>query len=101
MGRALDEAHAALAHDDVPIGAVVARLSDGAIVASAHNERELRGDPTRHAEVLALQAAASVVGGGRLGGAAPGSAQQAVPGGGGGAVGAPGGPPRVRAARPS
>jgi tRNA(adenine34) deaminase len=68
MGHALTEAQAALAHDDVPVGAVVARLSDGAIVASAHNERELRGDPTRHAEVLALQAAASAVGGWRLGG---------------------------------
>jgi tRNA(adenine34) deaminase len=68
MARALDEARAALAHDDVPIGAVVARLSDGAIVASAHNEREQRGDPTAHAEVLALQAASRAVGGWRLGG---------------------------------
>jgi tRNA(adenine34) deaminase len=68
MGRALDEARAALAHDDVPVGAVVARLDDGAVVAAAHNERELRGDPTSHAEVLALQAAARVIGGWRLGG---------------------------------
>jgi tRNA(adenine34) deaminase len=68
MGRALDEARAALAHDDVPIGAIVARLSDGVVVAAAHNERELRGDPTAHAEVLALRTAASAVGGWRLGG---------------------------------
>ena len=66
MGTALDEARAALAHKDVPIGAVVARLSDGAVVAAAHNEREARGDPTAHAEVLALQAAARAVGGWRL-----------------------------------
>lgn len=66
MAIALDEARAALVHDDVPIGAVVARLSDGAVVASAHNEREVRGDPTAHAEVLALQAAARAVGAWRL-----------------------------------
>jgi tRNA(adenine34) deaminase len=66
MAIALDEARAALAHDDVPIGAVVARLSDRAVVASAHNERELRGDPTAHAEVLALQAAARAAGSWRL-----------------------------------
>ncbi|HEY5011300.1 MAG TPA: nucleoside deaminase [Acidimicrobiia bacterium] len=68
MGLALVEAAAALAHDDVPVGAVVARLADGAVVAAAHNERELRGDPTSHAEVLALQAAARTLGGWRLGG---------------------------------
>lgn len=66
MAIALDEARAALAHDDVPIGAVVARLSDGAVIASAHNEREARADPTAHAEVLALQAAARAVGSWRL-----------------------------------
>jgi tRNA(adenine34) deaminase len=68
MALALDEAGAALAHDDVPVGAVVARLADGVVIASAHNERELRGDPTAHAEVLALQAAARAAGGWRLGG---------------------------------
>jgi len=66
MAQALAEARAALAHDDVPIGALVVRLSDGAVIATAHNERERRGDPTAHAEVLALQAAARVVGGWRL-----------------------------------
>jgi tRNA(adenine34) deaminase len=68
MSVALNEAEAALAHDDVPVGAVVARIADGAVVASAHNEKELRGDPTAHAEVLALQAASHVIGGWRLGG---------------------------------
>jgi tRNA(adenine34) deaminase len=68
MARALDEARVALAHGDVPIGAVVVRLSDAVVVASAHNEREQRGDPTAHAEVLALQAAARAAGGWRLGG---------------------------------
>jgi tRNA(adenine34) deaminase len=53
MGLALDEARAALQHDDVPIGAVVA--IDGRIVARRHNERERQGDPTAHAEVLALR----------------------------------------------
>jgi tRNA(adenine34) deaminase len=68
MAQALDEARAALAHDDVPIGAVVARVADGTVIAAAHNERERRGDPTAHAEVLALQAAARAVGGWRLDG---------------------------------
>src|SRR5215471_5210953 len=58
MTVALDEARAALAHDDVPIGAVVARLTDGVIVAQRHNERERLQDPTAHAELLALRDAA-------------------------------------------
>ncbi len=65
MGLALDEARAALDHDDVPIGAVVVRGGD--VIARRHNERELTGDPTAHAEVLALRDAADVVGGWRLG----------------------------------
>jgi tRNA(adenine34) deaminase len=68
MGTALDEARAALDHDDVPIGAVVARVADGTIVARRHNEREHLGDPTAHAEVLALRDAAATVGSWRLGG---------------------------------
>ena len=64
---ALAHAAAALEHDDVPIGAVVAR--DGEVLAAARNERELRGDPTAHAEVLALRAAAEAAGTWRLGGA--------------------------------
>ena len=64
MTVALDEARAATAHGDVPIGAVVVR--DGAVIARRHNERELSGDPTAHAEVLALRDAAAVVGHWRL-----------------------------------
>ncbi len=64
MRLALDEAERAAAHDDVPIGAVVAR--DGEILAAAGNERELRGDPTAHAEVLALRATAEQLGGWRI-----------------------------------
>jgi tRNA(adenine34) deaminase len=58
MAVALEEARAATEHGDVPIGAVVARLSDGEIVARRHNERELQADPTAHAEILALRDAA-------------------------------------------
>ena len=68
MRLALDAARAAEAHDDVPIGAVVVR--DGPegplVVAIRHNERELTGDPTAHAEVLAIRDAATVVGHWRL-----------------------------------
>ena len=59
MTVALDEARAALEHGDVPIGAVVARLDTGEVVARRHNERELQADPTAHAEVLALRDAAA------------------------------------------
>jgi tRNA(adenine34) deaminase len=64
MRDALDEARAAEAHDDVPVGAVVVR--GGIVIARRHNERELTGDPTAHAEVLALRDAASIVGHWRL-----------------------------------
>jgi tRNA(adenine34) deaminase len=64
MRAALDEARAALAHDDVPVGAVVIR--DGRVIAARHNERELTGDPTAHAEILALRDAAKHVGHWRL-----------------------------------
>ena len=65
MGLALAEAHRATSHGDVPIGAVVTDPY-GTVVASAHNERELTGDPTAHAEVLALRRAAAEVGQWRL-----------------------------------
>jgi len=65
MGVALDEAAAAVAHGDVPVGAVVA-LPDGDVVARRHNERELAGDPTAHAELLALRDAAAHLGRWRL-----------------------------------
>jgi tRNA(adenine34) deaminase len=65
MRLALTEAGAALGHDDVPIGAVVLSPS-GAVLALAHNRRETDRDPTAHAEVLALRAAAGVMGSWRL-----------------------------------
>ncbi len=68
MGTALDEARAAIEHDDVPIGAVVARVDDGRIVARRHNERERLADPTAHAEILARRDASASVGSWRLGG---------------------------------
>jgi tRNA(adenine34) deaminase len=66
MTEALAEAKAALAHEDVPIGAVVVR--DGRVIARARNRREADGDPTAHAEVLAIRDAARVVGSWRLDG---------------------------------
>src|SRR4029077_2646414 len=64
MAVALEEARKAEAHGDVPIGAAIFR--DGELLAAAGNERELRGDPTAHAEVLAIRAAAEALGGWRL-----------------------------------
>ena len=64
MGLALEEAAAAMVHGDVPIGAVA--LVDGEVVARRHNERELTGDPTAHAEVLCLRDAAAAKGHWRL-----------------------------------
>ncbi len=70
MQVALDEARAALAHDDVPVGAVVVRRDDATVIARRHNERELTGDPTAHAELLALRDAAATLGSWRLDGCA-------------------------------
>jgi tRNA(adenine34) deaminase len=67
MRLALEEAAAARTHDDVPVGAVVLG-ADGTVLARAHNEREATGDPTAHAEVLALRAAARSLGSWRLDG---------------------------------
>ena len=61
MSLALDEARASLAHDDVPVGAIVVDAA-GTIIGRGRNERELRHDPTAHAEVLALRAAAEATG---------------------------------------
>jgi tRNA(adenine34) deaminase len=66
MGLAIEQAREAQRHDDVPIGAVLAR--DGEPLAVAGNERELRRDPTAHAEILAIRAAAEALGGWRLSG---------------------------------
>ena len=65
MALALDEAAAAVAHGDVPVGAVA--LVGGRVVASRHNEREHSGDPTAHAEILTLADAAAALGTWRLG----------------------------------
>jgi tRNA(adenine34) deaminase len=64
MRLALREAKLAAAHEDVPIGAVVVRGGD--VIAAAHNERELRADPTAHAEIIALREAARVLGSWRV-----------------------------------
>lgn len=67
MARARAEAALAIEHGDVPIGAVLLSAS-GEVVAVAHNERELTGDPTAHAEVLALRRGAEASGSWRLDG---------------------------------
>jgi tRNA(adenine34) deaminase len=64
MGLAIEQARLAQAHGDVPIGAAI--LRDGEPIALAGNERELRRDPTAHAEILAIRAAAEALGGWRL-----------------------------------
>ncbi len=68
MNLALQEARRALDHGDVPVGAVA--VKGGKVIGAAHNERELRQDPTAHAEILALQAASREVGSWRLSGVA-------------------------------
>ena len=67
MELALAEARSAPSHGDVPVGAVVWR--DGEVVARGRNQREQAGDPTAHAEMLALRDAAARLGGWRLDGA--------------------------------
>ena len=64
MGLAIEQARLAEAHGDVPIGAAI--LRDGELLAGAGNERELRRDPTAHAEILAIRAAGEALGGWRL-----------------------------------
>jgi tRNA(adenine34) deaminase len=64
MRLALREASRALDHDDVPIGALVVR--DGEVIGSGHNEREVRADPTAHAEMIALREAARASGSWRV-----------------------------------
>jgi tRNA(adenine34) deaminase len=64
MRLALREASAALEHDDVPIGAVI--VQEGEVVGQGHNERELREDPTAHAELIALREAARNLGSWRV-----------------------------------
>jgi len=65
MGLALKEAEAAARRGEVPVGAVIVR--DGAVLARAGNETVARNDPTAHAEILAIRAAAEATGSQRLG----------------------------------
>ena len=67
MRAAIEVARLAPEHGDVPIGCLVLG-PDGEPIASAHNERELTGDPTAHAEIVALRRAAEVLGAWRLAG---------------------------------
>jgi tRNA(adenine34) deaminase len=64
MRLALREAERALEHDDVPVGAVV--VHDGEVIGAGHNERELRQDPSAHAEMIALREAARALGSWRV-----------------------------------
>ncbi len=64
MRLALREAESALEHDDVPVGAVV--VAGGEVIGAGHNERELRQDPSAHAEMIALRAAARHLGSWRV-----------------------------------
>jgi tRNA(adenine34) deaminase len=64
MRMAIREAERALEHDDVPVGAVL--VHEGELVGAGHNERELRQDPTAHAEMIAIRAGAAALGSWRL-----------------------------------
>ena len=94
MGLALEEAALAVSHGDVPVGAVA--LFDGRVIASRHNEREKLGDPTAHAEMLALSDAAAVIGTWRLSEVTLVVTLEPCPMCAGGLVAGPGGPPGLR-----
>jgi tRNA(adenine34) deaminase len=64
MRLALREASRALEHDDIPVGAIL--VHEGEVIGAGHNERELREDPTAHAEMIALRAAAQALGSWRV-----------------------------------
>jgi tRNA(adenine34) deaminase len=64
MRAAIAEAARALGHDDVPVGAVI--VHEGEVIGAGHNERELREDPTAHAETIAIRQAAEALGSWRL-----------------------------------
>ncbi|MFI2431800.1 tRNA adenosine(34) deaminase TadA [Streptomyces sp. NPDC018693] len=66
MRLALDEARLAVRGGDVPVGAVVLSADGTTVLATGHNEREATGDPTAHAEVLAIRRAAERLGAWRL-----------------------------------
>ena len=86
MRLALTEARAAVEHEDVPVGALV--IVGDEVVSSRHNERQLTGDPTAHAEILALRDAANQLGTWRLDGATLVSTLEPCPMCAGGAVNA-------------
>ena len=64
MRLALREAERATEHDDIPVGAVIVR--EGEVIAAGHNEREVRADPTAHAEMIAVREAARALGSWRV-----------------------------------
>ena len=64
MRMALEQAEAAFAEEEVPVGAIIAR--EGRVIAAAHNQREMLRDPTAHAEMIAITQAAESIGGWRL-----------------------------------
>jgi tRNA(adenine34) deaminase len=64
MGYAIREAERAMEHGEVPVGCVI--VHQGELIAKAHNQREMLQDPTAHAEVLAITAAAAHLGSWRL-----------------------------------
>lgn len=64
MRMALEQAEAAFAAAEVPVGAIIAR--EGRVIAAAHNQREMLRDPTAHAEMIAITQAAESIGGWRL-----------------------------------
>jgi tRNA(adenine34) deaminase len=66
MSLALAQAHIALGHDEVPIGAVIYHVPTNRILAESHNRRILDADPTAHAEILAIRQAAQTLGDWRL-----------------------------------
>jgi tRNA(adenine34) deaminase len=66
MSLALAQAHLALAHDEVPIGAVIYHVPTNRLLSQSHNRRILDKDPTAHAEILAIRQAAQVLGDWRL-----------------------------------
>ena len=98
MELALAEARAAAAEGEVPVGAVC--LVDGQVVARRHNERERTGDPTAHAELLALRDAAAALGGWRLGDATIVVTLEPCPMCAGATGRRPPRPPRLRGRRP-
>jgi tRNA(adenine34) deaminase len=66
MQLALEQARLALAHDEVPIGAVIYHVPSDRVIGQAHNRRILDRDPTAHAEILAIRQAANALGDWRL-----------------------------------